>query len=232
MKNAILFADSNRGIYIPQHFAESAQRDKFKYVSDSDYDTLANGPEDPEYWDAWESVLNNAETVDGGVLFQDGDLWIIYAQDAIEHANQICELRREYEEEHEDSGNNYAMSVSENWDNSKNAELLKFCVDNKIRTYGADVDQIADCALNCFRMISGNIFWHQSIADDFYMDSFHVGEIEIQHENFGLDGVTFDFIRESIDAHVSGEYAYLNSDVVWYASVDVESLKTELETFA
>ena len=79
-KPAELYADSARGIYIPQYFAETVKRDEILFVTDEEWDILEAGPEHEFYWDAWDSVLNSAETRDGGVLWQDGDLWIIYDQ--------------------------------------------------------------------------------------------------------------------------------------------------------
>ena len=85
-KQSILFADSARGIYVPQHFAESIDPTQWRYIDSDDLNTLRAGPSHPDYWDAWDSVLDNAESNDGGVLHQDGDLWVIYvdsARDAI-----------------------------------------------------------------------------------------------------------------------------------------------------
>lgn len=71
-----LYADSNRGVYIPQYFAESANRDFFTGISDSDWTDLAKGPDFEWYWETWDRVLDNAITVTGEVLHQDGDLWL------------------------------------------------------------------------------------------------------------------------------------------------------------
>ncbi len=82
MKQSVLFADSARGIYIPQHFAESIDPTQWRYIDSDDLSTLRAGPDSEFYWEAWDSVLNNAESVDGGILHQDGDLWIIYVNAA------------------------------------------------------------------------------------------------------------------------------------------------------
>lgn len=72
----ILFADSNRGQYIPQHFAEAVDRSKITGVTDEEYAILAEGPDNEWYWETWDRVLGNASTTDGQILYQDGDLWI------------------------------------------------------------------------------------------------------------------------------------------------------------
>jgi len=81
LTHAELFADSARGVFIPQHFAESVNREMVFGVSDSDFADLMKGPESKWYWETWESVLNNAilHSPKNGecYLFQDGDLWIV-----------------------------------------------------------------------------------------------------------------------------------------------------------
>ena len=77
-----LYADSSRGIYIPQIFAQSIKRGCVAGVSAEDWAALEAGPDCEAYWDVWDGVLNDAELTDptsGQVftLFQDGDLWCI-----------------------------------------------------------------------------------------------------------------------------------------------------------
>ena len=82
LKNAELYADSNRGVYIPQFFAESVKRDCVTGVSEEDFATLLSGPDAEFYWETWERVTNNATLTDptnGKIfyLYQDGDLWMV-----------------------------------------------------------------------------------------------------------------------------------------------------------
>lgn len=79
---AILYADSARGIYIPQHFAESIKRDSVTGVSEEDWVILETGPDHEWYWDTWSDVEDSAIVTDpesGTVyrLMQDGDLWLV-----------------------------------------------------------------------------------------------------------------------------------------------------------
>ena len=82
-QNSQLFAGSARGIYIPQHFAESVNRDTLTGVSTDDMTTIESGPDTEWYWEAWESVLDNARLTDSNgqvwTLYQDGDLWLVPA---------------------------------------------------------------------------------------------------------------------------------------------------------
>jgi len=74
-----LLLDSARGIYIPQNFVEAFNAVDW-HVSMDDRGILANGPETEFYWEAWETVLNNAYYEKDGrrwTLHQDGDLWAL-----------------------------------------------------------------------------------------------------------------------------------------------------------
>ena len=81
--DVMLWLDENRGISIPQVFAESFKdRDTaVSGVSDETWEALDAGPDHEWYWEAWESVLNNAVVTDEhGTryrLWQDGDLWLV-----------------------------------------------------------------------------------------------------------------------------------------------------------
>ena len=80
-----VYADSARGIYIPQHFAESVDRSCVSGIDLSDLDLLAEGPGIADcsqgYWDIWNDVEQNCILTDSNGqrwrLWQDGDLWIV-----------------------------------------------------------------------------------------------------------------------------------------------------------
>jgi len=88
--NAILYADSNRGRYIPQHFAESIDLDAVTLdgmAAEAIAECLGivrQGPDADGYWDAWHDLelhLTITEKKSGKAwhLFQDGDLWLVPA---------------------------------------------------------------------------------------------------------------------------------------------------------
>ena len=81
LNRAELFADSARGIYIPQHFAEAVKREHVSGVTAEDWETLEAGPDAEHYWAIWDRVLNSATiqhpTLGACYLWQDGDLWIV-----------------------------------------------------------------------------------------------------------------------------------------------------------
>lgn len=83
--NAILYADSNRGTYIPQFFAQSIKRECVN-ISGMDttdiLDYIAKGPDQEFYWDKWDTVLSRAEMTEGSKKFslyqsEHGDLWLV-----------------------------------------------------------------------------------------------------------------------------------------------------------
>ena len=81
-ETAVLFASDRHGVYIPQYFAESINRDMLSGVTDSDLDALALGPDScGHYWDIWNDVECSAIVTDNDgttfSLYQDGDLWLV-----------------------------------------------------------------------------------------------------------------------------------------------------------
>ena len=75
-----LLLDEDRGIYLPQAFAESAEG--WKNIDPKDREALLAGPDHDFYWDAWNSVLDNATWTDPEnhevfYLYQDGNLYAV-----------------------------------------------------------------------------------------------------------------------------------------------------------
>jgi hypothetical protein len=238
-KEAVLYASDSRGIYIPQHFAESYNGNKWLLINSESIDALKLGPHDCEdYWDIWHEVLDSAETVCGGSLHQDGDLWVVWPQLAIDAVNEHCSDQLGYEEYHVDSGDNYSHMVSESWctESEKRladqfigkdvADLSKGCFEDgrwvpewTIDTMGLDMDTLSDMAIYLFTMVPGHMFGPSK--NGIILESYPVGEIEIDLDHLGIDGITMDLIRESCDASITGTgCAHMNTDAVWYAVVD------------
>jgi hypothetical protein len=257
--SATLFVDSAHGIYIPQHFAETVDRRQILYVTEEDWQILESGPDHEFYWDAWDSVLNNAETRDGGVLYQDGDLWIVYAQAAIDLVNEACADRLDYEESHQDAGDNYSHMPAECWTDIDTSDLVKNLDEEKRdhsvtehfardsykpvwqllgidpRWQDIEPDVLADLALESFVMQPGHMYGPYD-EDSFVIAAYPVQEVEIdlsrsqndEHSSdLDIDDVTMEYVRESCDACISGSgMAYVATDAVWYAVIDVPTLNT------
>ena len=79
-KGIHLLVPDRYGIYVPLTFAESLSENWFLVNSDA-LDIVKEGPDHPEYWDAWNDVLVDASFKDNNKnlwrLYQDGDLWMI-----------------------------------------------------------------------------------------------------------------------------------------------------------
>jgi hypothetical protein len=86
--NAILYLDSNRGIYIPRDFFAETKPECIEWTCSAKQKTWileqCSNPDNEWYWDAW----NDAEAFghvhvimpETGIeysLYQDGDLWLI-----------------------------------------------------------------------------------------------------------------------------------------------------------
>ena len=252
VKQAELFADSARGVYIPQYFAEIANREKFKYIKPDQWLILESGPEHEKYWDTWDEVLNNAETDCGGVLHQDGDLWIVWTQAALDCVNKYCESQLEYETSHRDAGENYAHLVGESWCNQKTLYMIQSfndvpCADHDVkadsykpqwqmsgidkRWKDIEPDILADMALETFDMVPGSI-WGPFDKDCIVLESFPIDEIEADLVHLGIDDITMDLIRDDCEPYISGNnYASIAADSVWYAVVNVEALNADVEQY-
>jgi hypothetical protein len=228
IKESELYADSARGIYIPQYVAETIRRDKIKYFDS--WADLEAGPESKFYWDSWAEFLDNAETDCGGKFWQDGDLWIIWPDLAIEAVNEFCQAQLEYEESHEDSGENYSHMPAESWTSTEDKMLADWTESESIDAMGLDTDQLSDIALDCFYMRSGHRFgpYHKQ-ESDLILAAYPLQEIEIDLSCLGLDGITLDYIENSCDAYIKGELAYMTTDAVWYAVLTKSAFQSAIK---
>lgn len=57
-KSIEIIADSARGVYIPQHFAETCSH--WSGVDQDEFRILNRGPDNVHYWDVWNTVIDNA----------------------------------------------------------------------------------------------------------------------------------------------------------------------------
>jgi len=80
----VLLIDDSQGIYIPQQFAVKYYNEDKRWLGadQDDIDILVNGPENLDYWDAWDNVLSSARYMDKDgrewQLFQEGDLFVFF----------------------------------------------------------------------------------------------------------------------------------------------------------
>ena len=73
-----LLVDSNRGVYVPQQFAQYFDSN----IKEADKAVLLAGPDHDDYWDIWDDVLDYCKLEIANVectLHQDSDLWAVPA---------------------------------------------------------------------------------------------------------------------------------------------------------
>lgn len=70
-----LLITDRSGIYIPQIACQDLDI-CFENCQEDSKSICLEGPENEYYWEAWDDVLNYG-TIDGKLLHQDGDLWLI-----------------------------------------------------------------------------------------------------------------------------------------------------------
>jgi hypothetical protein len=250
-----LFVDGHHGVYVPQCFALDAKREQFLGVDDEQWQILESGPEHGLYWDVWTEVLDSAETVCGGRLHQDSDLWLVWYDDAIQLINDYLECDYEYETRHPDAGDNYSHMVAENWTGADTTQLIDDlgATDFKGSKYGMDAigdgtywdevlkfpdvdqlyleldpDEVVNLALECFTMQPGSIWGPYD--GGIVLGSYPVGEIETQLDCLGLDGLVLDLVKDSCEAYINGDLAYQSTDAVWYAVLDIEQFNAAVQS--
>jgi len=73
--------DGQWGIYIPQTFCQRYHPEDWGFARhDQNWKSCLAGPDDPYYWESWDTILNNARTSwDGEAvsLYQASDLFIV-----------------------------------------------------------------------------------------------------------------------------------------------------------
>lgn len=81
MNNTLLLCDSHHGVYLPSFWVGNSEN--IWNIKQEDWNYIAN-PENVEkddYWEVWESILNNAKYVDSTgkiwILHHDGDLFAV-----------------------------------------------------------------------------------------------------------------------------------------------------------
>jgi hypothetical protein len=244
MSYSELFLDGNRGVYIPQHFAEAIDVQDWTGIDAEDLDVLRAGPDHESYWDAWQTVLDHAETLDGRVLHQDGDLWLVARDKAVEDLNAYFADMLEYETRHGDAGYAYAYLVEdvdgEDVQRQLNEEVLlqapgETALDAKwspkldLDLRGLDVEDVIRLALDCFEMVPGSIWG--PYEDGLVLAGFPVQEIETEVPGV-FDGIVLDLIGDNgTDAYIreGGRLAYIATDAVWYAVASVKDLQDAID---
>lgn len=234
--------NSAHGVYIPQAFAETIDWNALDNWNDDQKAILLAGPDHESYWDVWQEILDNCETVDGGKLYQDGDVWLIYVDKAIEDLNAYFKDIYEYETRHCDAGDNYSYIVADSIDSQDiqrqlNEETYLHDAGETIGHWtrkldldlrGLPIERVIDLAIDCFDMVPGHMFG--PYEDGLILAAFPVQEIETQVPG-SFDDIVLGYIGDNgSDAYINGRLAYLSTDAVWYAVADVKALQAAIDS--
>jgi hypothetical protein len=239
------FLDSSRGVYIPRDFASCIDLTDWTGIKTEDLEVLRAGPDHEFYWEVWTDVLDSAETRDGRVLHQDGDLWLVARDKAVEDLNAYFADVLEYETRHGDAGDAYAHLVedvdSQDVQRQLDAEVMTKAEDGigdslgykwvkklDLDLRGLDVEDVARLALDVFQMRPGHIFGPYG-EDGLVLAGFAVQEIETEVPDAFAE--VLDFIGDNAtDAYITGTgRAYMSTDAVWYAVASVKDLQDAID---
>ena len=80
-KDMVLLVPDSYGIYVPNIFARLFEPTCWGFEEDSeDWKTLLNGPDDENYWDAWNRV-----SILGRHMAENGSNWFLHQDDSFEN---------------------------------------------------------------------------------------------------------------------------------------------------
>lgn len=154
----------------------------------------------------------------------------------VEKLNAFLEARQEWVESHKDSGDGYSHLPREGGYAYGNGEgrLMDFLKAQDIDLGGLELEEVSEIALDSFRMEAGTLQDPSASDPDlFVLDSFTIGEIELQLEKTSFDPEASDEeweeAKRQSQAFCKGNLAYLSSDRVWYAVIDAKTLRREIE---
>jgi hypothetical protein len=149
-----------------------------------------------------------------------------------EKLDEALATRLEQAETHPTAGDAYTHLPREGgWaHNNGDKRLAGWMRRTGIDPQGLEIEEISDLVLDNFRMEPGSTLDPTHGDDDlFLVDSFPVGEVELQINLTDIDPTASpeDWAEAKIaaQAHFDGDRAYLTSDRVWYALVDRSALE-------
>lgn len=156
-------------------------------------------------------------------------------QEQIDQINQLIADRVEYEEEHQDSGDAYAHLLGESWSSDHDRRLADQLSELGIDHSAVDFDRLAEDVVYWAQMVPGHVYDRSPSAGQILLDSYLIGEIELQidAEELGIDFFTSDLIEQlnrSCDAcfrwsDLRSCWAYVSSDRYWDVQISAEAVR-------
>lgn len=243
MTYTTLLINSAHGVYIPQVFAETIDWNALDNWDEDQKSILLAGPEHEFYFEAWQEILDNCETIDGGRLHQDGDVWLVYVDKATSDLNEYLNYQLEYETCHRDAGDNYTYMVTEYDIDSQDIRrqleeetYLHTAGEStghwtkklELNLRGLPIERVVELAIDCFEMVPGHIFGPYE-SDGLILAAFPVQEIETEIPD-SFDDIVLEYIGDNgSDACINGRLAYMTTDAVWCAVASVKELQAAID---
>jgi len=132
----------------------------------------------------------------------------------LEHVNDMIEQWVEYEESHQDAGDNYSHMASEgSFDFYNGTEsLIEYCKTEGWNLDGVDIDRLAEDVIFWGYMTPSQAF---DVSERFLVMSCQVCEIELQVESDQI-GVRFTpWIIDKLNRETDAYWRYQSSDVAY-----------------
>lgn len=163
------------------------------------------------------------------------------SQEQIEQINSLIADRVSYEEEHRDAGNDRAHLLGESWHSEHDNRLRDQLAEMGIDHSSVDFDQLAEDVIFWAEMVPSHLYDNSPSAGQILLDSFPVGEIEIEFsaEELGCDRIStvnIEQMNRECDAFFRAGvrslgdscdycYAYVGSDRSWDAQISSEMVR-------
>jgi hypothetical protein len=157
------------------------------------------------------------------------------SQEQIEQINSLIARQVEYEEENQDAGDARSHFLGESWCSDHDRRLADQLAELGIDHSSVDFDQLAEDVIFWAEMVPSHIYDASPKAGQILLDSYMVGEIEIEisAEELGiaeLSSAICDQLSRSCDAYFSHDsaercFAYVSSDRTWDAQISAEMVR-------
>lgn len=150
--------------------------------------------------------------------------------------NEYCANQVVYEESHIDAGDSYSHLPAEGgWCYTEgDRRLMEFLRVNNINVSMDDIEELGSLILEDFSMVSKHNLSSNTNSTVFIIDSYQVGELEIQIDYNTIDNLTKNRLKvlddnNLIDAHIGSfdkdsALFYITSDVVWSAQISLSEI--------
>jgi hypothetical protein len=130
------------------------------------------------------------------------------------HVSDMIEQWVEYEESHQDAGDNYAHLAGEgSFDYHNGTEsLTEYCKAQGWNLDGVDIDRLAEDVIFWGYMTPGQDF---DVSERFLVSSYQVGEIELQVESDQIGARFTPWLIDKLNRETDAYWRYQSSNVAY-----------------